>query len=376
MINLSKLLMPDQHDFPGDAIRFGVPRSPVIVWHITGRCNLRCRHCYSSSDDAPGSIWPGELDDTEARLFLASLPEIAPPTLLFSGGEPLVHPNFFSYIKIARGLGLNVSISTNGTLIDAAAAAKIAAAGVSYVGVSLDGVRDENDDFRGREGAFDEALNGIKALSVAGRQDGRRIGLRVTLASPVLRNLDSLLALALDLPVSRICFYHFIPSGRGALDPALMPEPFEERRAIERIISWADGVCASRASRGEPPMEILTVGDASDGVLAYKYLLDLDRSRADYARAFLVRSASKRGAGILSVRWDGLVFENQFSWDRPLGTWDEVFTRLAGGMALPLLRASRHGAPVGCGWEDICSGSLRDFCSACGDVRAGVGHRK
>jgi MoaA/NifB/PqqE/SkfB family radical SAM enzyme len=346
MVNLSKLLMGESASFPGDGLRFGEKtpaRSscPVLVWHVTDSCNLRCRHCYSLSggDGSPKEMRPGE-----AFQFLDMLAILKPPALLMSGGEPLRHPDFFEYLSRARSNGLRVSLSTNGTLIDRSAAEKIAGAGVIYAGISLDGTGAANDAFRGRSGAFEEALRGINALV----SRGCRVGLRATLAQPLLRDLDALLDLALSLPISRICFYHFMPSGRGALDEALAPDENQERRALSRIIEWADEVCSGGAS-----MEILTVGDASDGVLVYKYLRRRDLGRASVARSLLERSAARRNAhGILSVRWDGAVFPNQFSWDAPLGDWRGLERIIAGP-------GEDHSGCEGCGWGKMCAGSVR-----------------
>jgi MoaA/NifB/PqqE/SkfB family radical SAM enzyme len=180
----------------------------------------------------------------------------------------------------------------------------------------------------------------------------------VTLTRPLIGELNSIFDLALDLPVSRICFYHFIPAGRGALDAALRPDRAEERRAVNDIINWSEELLNSR---GVDAPEILTVGDASDGVLAYEYLLERDPARARAARELLLRSASRRGPGILSVRWDGTVYKNQFSWDAPLGPWRDLEAICAREKTKK--RRSCNGRDI-CRWSDICRGSLRPDCMA------------
>jgi MoaA/NifB/PqqE/SkfB family radical SAM enzyme len=362
MINISRLLMGDAAKFPGDGLRFGTGSRggcPVVVWHITDLCNLGCRHCYSAAAERRD---PEVMDEAAAADFLGSLAALRPPVLLLSGGEPLLSPKFFPYLALAGSNGIKVSVSTNGTLIDRASARKMVDAGVLYAGVSIDGVGGANDEFRGKAGAFDEAVRGIDIMASL----GCRAGLRVTLASPVLEGLSSILDLALELPISRICFYHFVPSGRGASDGALMPGEMEERGAVLEIIDWAEGVCASRR---DDPLEILTVGDASSGVLTYKFLLGADRARAESARHLLMRSSARRGFnGILSVRWDGLVFKNQFSWDRPLCSWKDLTRYLGGGRIYPSggdMPKGEGDAGKGCSackWGYICSGSLRDRC--------------
>lgn len=334
MINISRLLAGVGADEARPrAARKG---APVVVWHLTGKCNLRCRHCYSAAADAE------EMSPTEATLFLSRLSAIETPALLLSGGEPLAHPRFFDYLGTARAYGLRVSLSTNGTLIDRDAARRIAASGVSYAGVSFDGVGDVHDDFRGVKGAFARALAGVGFL----KEENCRVGMRVTLAGRVLAGLDDIFALAEETRVSRVCFYHFTPVGRGADHQSLMPSKSEERDALRRIFAWAARLLAKRRHT-----EVLTVGDAASGVLLCEYLAEVDKQAARRARA-LLRGRQDRGIGdgIASVCWDGRLFPNQFSWDRPLGTWQN----------LPLLvPAARVAACLDCARSDFCCGSLR-----------------
>lgn len=338
MINLSKLLCGDEVSFPGDRLRYGRDLNcPVVVWHLTGECNLKCRHCYAVASDVD------RMPSPDVALFLAHLASIRPPALLFSGGEPLTHPRFFEYLVRARAFGLNVSISTNGTLIDRTAAEKIAGLGVGYVGVSLDGVGRSHDEFRGVKGAFETAMKGIENLMEA----GCRVGLRVTLARPVLSHLPKIFSLTERLGVSRICFYHFVPSGRGADDASLIPELDEERQALHKIFDWTDRVTGKK----ESPLEVLTVGDASDGPFLYEYLLQRKSSKAPRVLAFLERASRKRiGSGIASVRWDGALFANQFAWGERIGSWRDLPAKCS---------KEQDAACLDCRWGDCCAGSLR-----------------
>lgn len=64
----------------------------VVVWNVTRACNLRCRHCYASSDGNPAD---GELSTGEALKFIDDLAEYKVPVILFSGGEPLLRQDLF-----------------------------------------------------------------------------------------------------------------------------------------------------------------------------------------------------------------------------------------------------------------------------------------
>jgi MoaA/NifB/PqqE/SkfB family radical SAM enzyme len=259
-------------------------------------------------------------------------------------------------MKKARTLGLKITVSTNGTLVDEYACAMLARH-AEYVGVSLDGTREIHDEFRGREGAFDSSVSAIKRLA----SEGRRVGARVTLARRVIGSLDETLAVMERLPVSRVCFYRFMPSGRGARDASLVPDAADEDAAARRIIEWADGLGASRGSGRAP--EILTVGDASDSVRLYRYLNSNSGARVGAAEKLMKRSAVRpSGSGILSVRWDGTVFRNQFLWDDPVGDWSDL-----AGAARAAPRRDMAGECSPCEWRtrEICGGRLAGFGGEC-----------
>ena len=126
-------------------------------------------------------------------------------------------------------------ISTNGTLIDLDAAARIKEAGFSYVGISLDGIDETNDRFRGMSGAFDAALAGIRACADV----GVRTGLRLTLNRHNYEDLNAIFDLLEEEEIRRACFYHLVYAGRGARiqtdDLSL-----EESRAAVDLISDPD----------------------------------------------------------------------------------------------------------------------------------------
>ena len=344
MIHLSKLLCGGA--FSGDAARFPArpPTSvPVVVWHMTRACNLACRHCYAGADAGAGE----EMGRDEAFALLRHFAGLKPHAVLFSGGEPLAHPDFFDYLERAVELGLRVSLSTNGTMIDAETARRLARGRVGYVGVSVDGPRDVHDDFRRCGGAFDRATAGVRHL----RDAGCRVGLRFTMARPLLPYLREVMELAENTGVQRICFYHFIPTGSGAEETSMCPEREEMRGALRRIFAWVNG----GGGAGRPPEEVLTVGNFADGLYLYLLLKENGDARAEGVLRLLRRGGGGRsGRGIASVRWDGALFADQFSWDRPLGRWSDLGGAGA-GEAAPRV-SGRCGR---CAWADLCRGNMR-----------------
>ncbi|HSH30865.1 MAG TPA: radical SAM protein, partial [Thiohalobacter sp.] len=137
----------------------GKPAGPVVIWNLIRRCNLACKHCYSISADTD---FPGELDTRQVYAVMDDLHGYGVPVLILSGGEPLLRPDIFDISRRAKAMGFYVGLSTNGTLIDEKMIEPIRAVGYDYVGISLDGIGETHDYFRRKQGAFTEALRGIR----------------------------------------------------------------------------------------------------------------------------------------------------------------------------------------------------------------------
>ena len=69
------------------------PLAPVVIWNLIRRCNLTCKHCYTTSADIN---FPGELTTTEIYTVMDDLKAFKVPVLILSGGEPLLHPDIFA----------------------------------------------------------------------------------------------------------------------------------------------------------------------------------------------------------------------------------------------------------------------------------------
>lgn len=130
MINVTKLYCGISSE--SDRLRYGQgqgapvsaeTRRPIVVWTMSRRCNLHCVHCYSDSESRD---YPGELTFEESQRMLEDFVRFQISALLLSGVEPLAHPLFFERATYARKLGLRLTLSTNGTLIDRSTAERIA----------------------------------------------------------------------------------------------------------------------------------------------------------------------------------------------------------------------------------------------------------
>ncbi len=340
---------------PSHLLQFSKDKKPVVVWNVGRRCNLHCVHCYSHSKDQDYS---GELTTAEAEKFIDDLAQFGSPVLLFSGGEPLMRPDLPLLIRRARAAGLRAVISTNGTLITEKVAEELKDMGLSYVGVSLDGLRETNDKFRGVPGAFDKALQGIRNC----RKTGIKVGLRFTINKRNAHDVPGIFDLLEQEEIPRVCFYHLVYAGRGA---KLRNEDLDDQASRDMVDLIIDRT-AELHSRGLAK-EVLTVDNHADGVYLYLRLLREDPSRAaDVLELLKMNGGNSSGVGIGCVSWDGKVHADQF-WrhysfgnvrDRPFSSiWTDLSNELMAG--LKNRKSLLKGKCGRCVWQDVCNGNFR-----------------
>ena len=341
---------------PSHLLQFSKDKKPVVVWNCTKRCNLSCQHCYSTSNCQPGK---NELTDKQAKNFIDDIAKFGSPVLLFSGGEPLMRPGVLDLIEYARVQGLRAVISTNGTLITPELAGKLKKIGLSYAGISLDGATAEiNDKFRGKTGAFDQVLAGIRNCVDA----GVKVGLRFTINSHNAQDIDGIFDLIERENIPRVCFYHLVAAGRGTdIADQILPA-IQTRHALDRIIARTEE--AHKAGR---KLEVLTVDNHADGAYLYLKLLEKDPSRAAEVLSLLqMNGGNSSGIGIGCVSWDGNVYPDQFWRNQCVGNIkDKPFSQIWTAEETPLLpelrtRKSRlTGRCTKCKFLNICNGNLR-----------------
>ena len=219
-------------DPPEPRRRRAGPVKPVVIWNLTRRCNLRCRHCYTSSADYD---FPGELTHELALAVLDDLATFRVPALILSGGEPLARKDFFELAPRAREVCRYLALSSNGTQLVGAVADRLADIGFDYVGLSLDGIGRTNDWFRGRDGAFAEALAGVRDCVAR----GIKVGLRFTMTRDNEAELPRILALCADEGVDKFYLSHLVYAGRGDKHRGEDTDRARSRAAIDLLVEQA-----------------------------------------------------------------------------------------------------------------------------------------
>lgn len=328
---------------------------PVVIWNITRRCNLRCKHCYTVSADVD---FPGELTTREALDVLDDLGRFKIPALILSGGEPVARRDFFELAETARKRVRYLALSTNGTPLVGETADRVAEIGFDYVGISLDGIGATNDKFRGKIGAFEEALAGVRAC----KKRGIKVGLRFTLTEDNADELPELLALADAEGIDKFYLSHLVYAGRGDKNRGTDTDRARTKGAMDLLIDRA-WIAAAEGF----PLEIVTGNNDADAV----HFLNWAWERFDTERiAHLTRhleawGGNSSGVGVANIDNLGRVHPDTYWSDYTIGNVRQApFSELWTGED-PILRELRRrprplkGRCGACAHQAICGGNTR-----------------
>jgi radical SAM protein with 4Fe4S-binding SPASM domain len=254
---------------------------------------------------------------------------------------------------MAAEAGVRPVLSTNGMLITPDNARAMRDAGLRYAGVSLDGMPETHDRFRGQAGAFDAAVRGLRGARAA----GLHTGVRYTVNASNYQDLGPLLDFVRDLGVPRFCMYHLVYAGRGDASLDLTPE--QSRAVMDLVIERTVRYHAEGAN-----LEILTVDNPGDGIAIHQHVLEEDPARGEATYELLRRHGGcSAGIKIANVDPEGNVHPCQFWTQATLGNvLTRPFSEIWADESLPLLAALRHrqehlqGQCAECAHVEVCGG--------------------
>jgi len=331
------------------------PSGPVVIWNLIRRCNLTCKHCYSTSANRD---FAGELATDEVFQVMDDLKAYGVPVLILSGGEPLMRPDILQIAARAKEQGFYVGLSSNGTLIDEATAEAIAETNFNYVGISLDGLGATHDRFRRLDGAFDQALAGVRRCMAL----GVKVGLRFTLTQDNAGELPELLQLMDDEGIDKFYLSHLNYAGRGGRNRRDDAVHQTARWGMDRLIE----ACWAHLERGDPK-EFVTGNNDADGVYLLHWVARHFPDRLEHIHTLLRRwGGNSSGINIANIDNLGNVHPDTFWWHYTLGNvrerpfsaiWEDTSDPvLAGLRQRPRPLKGRCGA---CAHADICAGNTR-----------------
>ena len=328
---------------------------PVVIWNLTRTCNLKCRHCYTTSADVP---FPGELSHEQAMGVLDDLKAFGIPALILSGGEPMSRFDFFPLAERAKALGFrHLSLSTNGTKV-AEHIDRIADLGFDYVGISLDGLGQMNDWFRGVDGAFDAALSGVRAC----KAKGVKVGLRFTITEDNAHFLPGMLDLCAAEGVDKFYLSHLVYAGRGDKHRGEDTEHTRTRAAMDLLIARA-----WEALQTGHPLEVVTGNNDADAVYFLNWVeRNFSAEKAAHVRAHLEAwGGNSSGLGVANIDPQGKVHPDTYWSDYTVGSVKTArFSELWTG-ADPMLASLRQrprplkGRCGACAFKAVCGGNTR-----------------
>ena len=337
------------------AVRGHRPSGPVVIWNLIRRCNLTCKHCYALSADHE---YAGELSTAEVFTVMDDLKAYKVPVLILSGGEPLLRPDLFDIAARAKAMRFYVGLSTNGTLIDAAVAERVAAADFDYVGISLDGIGDVHDKFRRKVGAFDASLGAVRELL---RRD-TKVGLRYTMTAMNGDQLPALLELMRSEGAQKFYFSHLNYAGRGNIHRKKDAHFDATRRAMDVLFdtAWRDAQAGSER-------EYVTGNNDADGVYLLQWVQRRYPRWTAALRAHLVAwGGNASGVAVANIDNLGIVHPDTMWWHHALGSVRErPFSAIWSDTSDPLMAGLKarprplEGRCASCAERAVCGGNTR-----------------
>ena len=196
----------------------------LIAWEITRNCNLSCKHCRASATMGPYS---NELEIESCKKLLDQVAELGKPIIILTGGEPLLRKDIFDIAAYGTQKGLRMVMAPNGTLINHEIALKLKSSGIQRISISIDGPDAEShDEFRGVEGAFEGAMQGIRhALDV-----DLPFQINTTVTQINLKAIPHIQDLAIKLGAVAHHIFLLVPTGRGKYiaDQSISAKEYEQ----------------------------------------------------------------------------------------------------------------------------------------------------
>jgi len=356
MFRMSEYMHQLVHPTPVRMRRGTGPVKPVVIWNMTRTCNLKCRHCYTVSAN---THFPGELTHDQAMACVQDMKEFGIYALILSGGEPLDRFDWFDIAKASRPFTRMLALSTNGTQIHGEAADQVEEVGFDYVGISIDGVGKTNDWFRGVDGAFDDAVRGVREC----KRRGIRVGLRFTLTKDNAAQLPDLVKLCEDEGVDKFYLSHLVYAGRGDKNRGEDAMHDHTRTALDMLI---DHAWAGATGKGYA-LDVVTGNNDADAV----YMMNWARQRFDQDKLDNLQDhleawgGNSSGLGVANIDHQGNVHPDTYWSDYKIGSVkDTPFSQLWTGDDPMLAQLRLRPRPLkgrcgACAHQSICGGNTR-----------------
>jgi heme b synthase len=200
----------------------------MVAWELTRNCNLNCVHCRAAASRGPHE---GELTLPECKRVIDQIASFASPTIILTGGEPLLRDDIFDIIEYGNSKGLRLVMAINGTLLTEEKAFLMKEGGIKRVSLSLDGKDAKTHDaFRGVIGSFNFVMRAADIM------DGIDLPFQIN-TTVTLHNVDDLVDIYnLVKAIGAVAWHVFllVPVGRGK---GLKGKELDTE-AYENVLNW------------------------------------------------------------------------------------------------------------------------------------------
>jgi len=329
----------------------------IVIWNFTNRCNLACHHCYSYAD-------PKSEDFLTTKFILESIPELKKAGIkfvIFSGGEPLIRKDIFEISKAMRNDGIITYLSTNGLYINEKNVDKIIKT-FNYIGISIDGIEEVHDNFRGLKGAYKQSIEAIGLI----QRHGGNAGIRFTITNETKESFYGIFELAEKIGVDKIYISHLVYSGRG-LDNLKIDISKQERK---EFVNFMIDKAFEYIQEGRD-IDIVTGNMEMDAILFLDRFSEIyPQLKDEMKRRLLKWGGNSAGRKLGNIDWMGRVKPDPFfpfyignMTERP---FSEIWLDTENEMLTKLREHPRNlsGICAACGVIDICNGGSRSRANA------------
>jgi radical SAM protein with 4Fe4S-binding SPASM domain len=202
----------------------------IMIWNFTNRCNLLCHHCYSKADaNEKDTLTYEEIEATISRLKAGGVNFV-----IFSGGEPLLRKDIFDIAECMKKHNIITYLSTNGIYVAEKNVDRIIDT-FNYIGISIDGIEEIHDQFRGQKGSYKKSIDAIKLIQA----HGGNAGIRFTITKETEDSFYKMFDLVEELNVDKLYLSHLVYSGRGKENLDIDISKEKRREFVDYIINKA-----------------------------------------------------------------------------------------------------------------------------------------
>lgn len=217
-------------------------------WHLLDDCDQRCKHCYIFSGDEPATL--SRMSFSQMKQTLSNIEDFCEkfgrdPYLYITGGDPILHPDFWRLMELLREKGIPFTIMGNPFHLTDDVCERLHEAGCLRYQLSIDGNRTTHDWFR-KPGSYDETLARIPML----RRHGIRSIIMTTVSNVNAAELPEIIDAVVEAKANVFAFSRYVPTAGENMEGL---SPLEYRAVLDsahkKFKAYEDAGCETYFNR-------------------------------------------------------------------------------------------------------------------------------